>query len=84
MIHLMRDPGRVQVRAMCAVFRNGSEILVSLGKDTDNDQLFGRVIGGGVEFGKIAEQALQREFMVQQMVVASICCSYPTLTTTIS
>lgn len=54
--------GAIQVKAMCIVLRSGREVLVSSEHDPATGESFGRLFGGGVEFGELAEDALRREF----------------------
>ncbi len=54
---------KIRVSAMCVVVRNGDEILAGLGYDNVKDQHFGRLPGGGVDFGETSEVAIRREFM---------------------
>lgn len=42
--------------------RRGEHVLVSLGDDRMTGQTFCRAIGGGIDFGERAEEALVREF----------------------
>jgi ADP-ribose pyrophosphatase YjhB (NUDIX family) len=44
-----------------AVPRRGDDLLVFRGYDPTRDQTFYRPLGGGIEFGETAEQALHRE-----------------------
>ena len=44
------------------IIRNGDRILVSLGYDEARDHHFYRPLGGAIEFGERAEEALRREF----------------------
>ena len=46
-----------------AIIRNGGRVLVSPGYDKVKDEPFYRLIGGGIEFGEKALDALKREFM---------------------
>lgn len=52
----------IQVKAMCIVLRNGREVLASSEHDPATGESFGRLFGGGVEFGELAEDAVRREF----------------------
>ena len=45
-----------------AIIRNGNRILVIPGYDPKKDEHFYRLIGGGIEFGETALEALHREF----------------------
>lgn len=54
-------PNLIEVKAMCAFLRDGKEILVGYGYDTVKQENFGRIIGGGMEFGETAEEAVRRE-----------------------
>jgi ADP-ribose pyrophosphatase YjhB (NUDIX family) len=45
-----------------AVVRRGDEVLVYEGRDDIRQQAFYRTLGGGIEFGERAEEALLREF----------------------
>lgn len=44
-----------------AVLRRGGSILVSQGRDRTTRETFYRPLGGGIEFGETAEEALRRE-----------------------
>ncbi|MEJ2867976.1 NUDIX domain-containing protein [Actinomycetospora sp. OC33-EN08] len=44
------------------VVRRGDELLVLEGHDSVKQQTFYRLLGGGIEFGELSEQALHREF----------------------
>jgi 8-oxo-dGTP pyrophosphatase MutT (NUDIX family) len=44
-----------------AVLRRGASILVSEGRDRTKRETFYRPLGGGIEFGETAEEALRRE-----------------------
>ncbi len=57
----MDDP-KIRVKAMCVVARGKTEVLAGLGRDEVKGEDFGRIIGGGVEFGETSEIALRREF----------------------
>jgi 8-oxo-dGTP pyrophosphatase MutT (NUDIX family) len=45
-----------------AVIRRGEELLVFEAFDTVKRERFARLLGGGIEFGERAEEALRREF----------------------
>jgi 8-oxo-dGTP pyrophosphatase MutT (NUDIX family) len=45
-----------------AIVKNQDSILVMDGYDSDKDQKFFRLLGGGIEFGELAIDALLREF----------------------
>lgn len=49
-----------RVLAIC-VFRHGTRILVAQGYDAEKDEYFFRPIGGEVEFGELAAEAIRRE-----------------------
>ncbi|RZT87398.1 NUDIX domain-containing protein [Pseudonocardia sediminis] len=44
-----------------AVVLRGADILVSQGRDPVKGETFHRLLGGGIEFGEPAEEALRRE-----------------------
>jgi 8-oxo-dGTP pyrophosphatase MutT (NUDIX family) len=48
--------------ALAAVRRESGEVLVAEHEDPDEDELFYRLIGGGVEFGEHSRKAAVREF----------------------
>ena len=50
----------IRVVAVC-VFRRGSQILVGCGYDTVKEESFYRPLGGSVEFGERAVEAIRRE-----------------------
>ena len=56
------DTPKIRVKAMCVVVRGHNEILAGLGRDDVKGEDFGRIIGGGIEFGETSESALRREF----------------------
>jgi len=58
----MAKKKRIRVLALC-VFRRGDKIFVSEGYDPSKEQIFYRAIGGGVEFGERAMEAVAREVM---------------------
>ncbi len=45
-----------------AIIRNDNKILVVPGYDPKKDEHFYRLVGGGIEFGETALEALHREF----------------------
>jgi ADP-ribose pyrophosphatase YjhB (NUDIX family) len=51
---------RIRARAIC-VFRRGDSILVSFAIDPRTGGRYARTLGGAVEFGERAEDALRRE-----------------------
>ena len=53
--------GTIRPLALC-IIQNQNKILVMNGYDPKKDQLFFRLLGGGIEFGEQSEQALRREF----------------------
>ncbi len=54
---------RKQIRAVAiGVIRRGEEILVFEGSDPSKKETFYRPLGGGIEFGETAAEALAREF----------------------
>ena len=48
--------------AVCLI-RNNNKIFVFEGFDEVNNEVFYRPLGGGIEFGELAESAAAREFM---------------------
>ena len=54
-------PGRIRTLAI-ALVRRGDDILVAEGFDTIKPETFYRPLGGAIEFGERAEDALRREF----------------------
>ncbi len=53
----------IKTKAVCIITRNGNEILAGAGgRDDVKNELFGRLVGGGVEFGETSEIAVRREF----------------------
>lgn len=45
------------------VIRRGNDVLTVKGYDKSKKQYFYRLLGGGIEFGETAEEALHREFL---------------------
>lgn len=58
----MESPQIIKVKAMCVIVRKDSEILANRSKDPLTGEAFTRLIGGSIEFGETAEEALRREF----------------------
>jgi ADP-ribose pyrophosphatase YjhB (NUDIX family) len=54
-------PGQIRVLALGIIWR-GDELLLMEGYDPSKRQTFYRPLGGGVEFGEYARDALIREF----------------------
>src|SRR5262245_63262564 len=54
-------PGQIRVLALGITWR-GDELLLMEGYDPSKRQTFYRPLGGGVEFGELARDALIREF----------------------
>jgi ADP-ribose pyrophosphatase YjhB (NUDIX family) len=55
------NPGRIRVLALAIIWR-GDELLLMKGHDPTKRQTFYRPLGGGVEFGERARDAVIREF----------------------
>ncbi len=53
---------RLRPVAVAAVRRVDGAMLVQRGRDTTRGQTFHRLIGGGIDFGETAEQAVVREW----------------------
>jgi ADP-ribose pyrophosphatase YjhB (NUDIX family) len=53
-------PNQIRPLAIC-LFRNNDRILVGEGNDPVKRETFYRPLGGGIEFGERAEDALRRE-----------------------
>ncbi|MGB7338918.1 MAG: NUDIX domain-containing protein [Phototrophicaceae bacterium] len=53
---------KIRPLALC-VFRREDQVFVSQGYDAVKDHYFYRPIGGGIEFGETAIEAVQREVM---------------------
>lgn len=53
--------GVIRPLALC-IIRHEEKILVMDGYDPKKDQVFYRILGGGIEFGERGEEALKREF----------------------
>lgn len=56
----MDGPLQIRPKAICA-FRHGERILVAHGYDARRAQRYARPLGGTIEFGERAEEALRRE-----------------------
>jgi 8-oxo-dGTP pyrophosphatase MutT (NUDIX family) len=57
----MHNPGQIRVLAL-GLIRDGERIFISEGYDPVKEQVFYRVMGGGVDFGETSLEALKREF----------------------
>ena len=57
----MHKPGEIRVLAL-GLIRDGNRIFLSQGYDPVKQQTFYRAMGGGVNFGELSRDALQREF----------------------
>ena len=55
------DPDGIRVKAIAIVRRNG-EVLLSFAIDPDTGSRYGRLLGGGVEPGERAHDAIRREW----------------------
>ena len=53
-------PGIIRPKAVC-IFRRGSDILVSGGRDEVKGETYYCAPGGGIEFGERSDQAARRE-----------------------
>lgn len=62
-------PNQIRPLAIC-LFRDGDRILVGEGNDPVKRETFYRPLGGGIEFGERAEDALRRE--VREEISAEI------------
>lgn len=52
---------QIEVKALCIILRDNKDVLVGLGYDEIKKEHFGRVLGGGMNFGETAEAAVRRE-----------------------
>ena len=57
----MSDHPRIRVKVFC-VLRRGSQLLLSFAIDPDTGDRYGRLLGGGIEPGERAADAVRREF----------------------
>lgn len=53
--------GRIRVKVFC-VLRRGEQLLLSFAIDPDTGVRYGRLLGGGIEPGERAVDAVRREF----------------------
>jgi NADH pyrophosphatase NudC (nudix superfamily) len=53
---------KIRPLTLC-IIKNKDKLLVGDGYDSKKDQVFYRLLGGGIEFGETGEEALNREFM---------------------
>lgn len=51
----------IRATALGCFLRNGSDLLVMHGFDSQKNEVFFRFLGGGIEFGETGESALRRE-----------------------
>lgn len=63
---------RIRVTALGLMQRPDGRILVERGEDRSKNQIFYRALGGGVEFGEHAAQALEREFMEELGIAVTV------------
>lgn len=63
---------RIRVTALGLMQRPDGRILVERGEDRSKNQIFYRALGGGVEFGEHAAEALAREFMEELGVAVTV------------
>ncbi len=54
-------PNQIEAKALCIILRDNKEILVGLGYDELKKEYFGRIMGGGMNFGETSEAAIRRE-----------------------
>ncbi len=52
---------QIVAKAICIILRDKKEVLVGMGYDEKKNEHFGRLVGGGVEFGESGEDAVRRE-----------------------
>lgn len=63
---------RIRVTALGLMQRPDGRILVERGEDRSKSQTFYRALGGGVEFGEHATQALEREFREELGIAVTV------------
>lgn len=52
---------QIDIKAICVILRDNKEVLVGMGYDEIKKEHFGRMIGGGMNFGETGEDAVRRE-----------------------
>ncbi|MGB3510817.1 MAG: NUDIX hydrolase [Microcoleaceae cyanobacterium] len=57
----MSKKNRIRVLAL-GLIRDGDRIFISQGYDSVKEEIFYRVMGGGIDFGEYSRDALEREF----------------------
>ncbi len=54
-------PNQIEAKAICIIVRNNKEVLVGMGYDEIKQEHFGRMVGGGMNFGETGEEGVRRE-----------------------
>lgn len=63
-VWIRTKPRPVQIRPLAvAIIRKNNQVLAIQGYDDKKDEIFYRLIGGGIEFGEKGEETIKREFM---------------------
>ncbi|MFV0626202.1 MAG: NUDIX hydrolase [Alphaproteobacteria bacterium] len=55
-----------------ALLRHGNKLLAMKGYDKVKDEVFYRLLGGGIEFGETSRETIQREFMEELAVEVEV------------